>query len=128
LTRDEEAAAEANRLVVIFGASDDLCELRGAIHDEMGAYQEAMLFIDKHGNLLRELEEDDAKVLAKYDLVGVLLRRHEEAVKVNAFWCRGEYSWDYDCTAPHATFDILEDGEKYCRGLVIDLKECGESA
>lgn len=124
LTREEEAVAKANRFVVIFGASDDLCELRGAIYDELGAYQEAMVLIDKDGNLMPEIEDDDIEILKKYDLLDEAIRRHRNAAaKVNAFWCRGEYSWDYDCSVPHATFDVMEEGEKYCRGVVIDLKE-----
>ena len=38
---------------------------------------------------------------------------------IDAVWCEGEYSWTYNTNIPHATFDIYEDGEKYCRGIVF---------
>ena len=34
-----------------------------------------------------------------------------------------DYSWTYKTDIPHSTFDILEDGEKYCRGIVFALDE-----
>lgn len=38
ITKEEEEEAKAAGIVVAFGASDDLVELRGAINDEFGAY------------------------------------------------------------------------------------------
>ncbi len=38
ITKEEEAAAKKAGLVVVYGASDDLVELRGAIEEEVGAY------------------------------------------------------------------------------------------
>jgi hypothetical protein len=38
---------------------------------------------------------------------------------IDAVWCEGEYSWTYKTNIPHATFDIWEDGEKYCKGIVF---------
>ena len=38
---------------------------------------------------------------------------------VDAVWCDGEFCWTYKTNIPHATFDIYEDGEKYCRGIVF---------
>lgn len=42
---------------------------------------------------------------------------------VDAVWCDGEYSWTYDTNIPHTTFDIYEDGEKFCKGIVFDKRE-----
>lgn len=39
---------------------------------------------------------------------------------INAVWCEGEYEWTYKTNIPHATFDIFEDGEKYCKGIVFE--------
>ena len=38
MTKEQEQAAKQNNLLVLFGASDDLLEMRGAIRDEVGAY------------------------------------------------------------------------------------------
>ena len=38
---------------------------------------------------------------------------------IDAVWCEGDYSWTYNTNIPHATFDIYENGEKYCKGIVF---------
>lgn len=40
---------------------------------------------------------------------------------IEAIWGRDDISWQYETELPHATFDIMEDGEVYCRGIVIDM-------
>ena len=35
----------------------------------------------------------------------------------------GDYEWIYLTDIPHETFDIMFEGEKYCRGIVFELKE-----
>lgn len=42
---------------------------------------------------------------------------------IDAVWGKGEFDWTYDTNIPHATFDIFEDGEKHCKGIVFELKE-----
>jgi hypothetical protein len=122
ITRAEELMAKQDGLVVIFGASDDLCELRGAINDESGAYMGATLLISR-GKLLPPLETEAIDVLREHGVYEDVQATREKATKIEAVWGEDGYSWTYRTTAPHATFDITEDGEKYCRGIVIDLKE-----
>lgn len=55
---------------------------------------------------------------------GIVFERGEKYI--DAVWCDGEYSWTYDTNIPHATFDIYEDGEKFCKGLVFDESEVSE--
>ena len=124
ITKAEEAQAKENRLVVIFGASDDLCELRGAIKDEVGAYGDGLVQISREGVLLPEMEDTDEEVLRKYGFLDVLRASRRAAIEVKVWWCVGNgYSWSYETQVPHATFEIMEGTEKYCRGIVIDLKE-----
>lgn len=124
ITEEEELQAKSAGLLVIFGASDDLCELRGAINEEIGAYPgdrpSAVAFI-KGGKLLPEIDDDDEDVLEKYGVLGRLREEREAATKVVARWEDDGYSWTYETDASHATFDILDGGEKYCRGIVLDL-------
>ena len=42
---------------------------------------------------------------------------------MKAVWGEEGYSWTYETAIPHATFEILEDEEKYCRGIVFDIKD-----
>jgi hypothetical protein len=126
ISREEEKAARQDGLVVLFGASDDLCELRGAIHDEVGAWQGAEILISKSGDLLKHIEEDEAEVLKKYRVLHIVESARKAAVKVTANWCKTqEFSWMLETSTPHAEFDIMEDGEGFCRGVIIDLKELG---
>jgi hypothetical protein len=48
-------------------------------------------------------------------------RVYEDGEKyIDAVWCEGEYSWTYRTNIPHATFDIYEGSETYCRGIVFE--------
>ena len=42
---------------------------------------------------------------------------------IDAVWCDGEYAWTYKTNIPHATFDIYDSKEKYCKGIVFDMRE-----
>lgn len=124
ITHAEVAEAKKSGLVVIFGYSDDNCELRGAINDEVGACQGATVLIGQRGTLLLEIERGDAEILEKYGVLNTALTTRKQATKIEALWCKEpDYSWTYKTEAPHATFEIMEDGEPWCRGIVIDLKE-----
>ena len=39
--------AKENRLVIMFGRSDHLLEMRGAIWDELGAWKDRVLYFDR---------------------------------------------------------------------------------
>lgn len=114
ITKDEERLAKDAGLVVLFGASDDLAEFRGAIHDEAGCYDGGDLVL----------------VDGKPYEFGVCDCRHADAADkaakargalIRAHWCLNEWSWSYETTIQHATFDIFEDDEPYCRGIVFDV-------
>jgi hypothetical protein len=123
ITNQENALAKANRLLVVYGASDDLCELRGAIEDEAGVYTGGTVVI-ADGKILPEIDDDDIEILKKYGVLGTARKIYESSLNIEALWCKEEeYSWTFKTDAPHASFEVIEDGEKYCRGIVIDLKE-----
>ena len=119
MTMAEKKAASEAHLIVIFGASDDLVELRGWVDDELGAYDGTVFMIHANGVCppWEDFDEkDDEEMCRQYfiDKAG--------ARKVEALWCAEPgYSWTYRTDVPHATFEIVEDGEPYCRGIVIDV-------
>lgn len=116
LTNDEQDQAKAAGLLVIFGASDDLMELRGTVNDEVGCYYGGTALIDSKG-LLPERDNVDSD-----DELKDLFAREPDAKKVEALWAAEPgYSWTYKTEVPHATFEIIEDGAPYCRGIVIDV-------
>ncbi|UZW13216.1 hypothetical protein OSC52_15370 [Clostridium pasteurianum] len=111
ITKDEEKLAKELGLVVVFGYSDDNAEFRGAIYDEAGCYGGGEIFINKDG-LIEECECD-----CKYFKLA-----KEKAKVIRAIWDK-EYCWKYETNIPHAEFEIFDDGEKFCKGIVFDIKD-----
>lgn len=102
-------------LVAVFGASDDLMEFRGAIHDEIGAWSGATAYLDDGGLLENKCGQDDCPYFEA---------SRETARTIEALWDPGEdMSWAYNTDIPHATFLINEDDEIYCRGIVFRLAD-----
>ena len=114
--------AKAAGLIVIFGARDDLMEFRGFVDDERGAPTVAL--IDAKGVLpFREDIEHDDEALKDY------FARAPQVRADDALWAKEEgYSWTYRTDVPHVTFEIVDDGETYCRGIVIDAADLGGAA
>lgn len=120
ITKEEEKIAKENGLVVVFGASDDLMEFRGAIDDEFDCYEGGDALVDSEGVLPdKDQIEDDDEELEEW------LKRKKKAVKITSVFCPKDIdaSWIYKTKIPHATFDIKEDGELYCRSIVFNLKD-----
>lgn len=98
-------------LVAIFGASDDLMEIRGAVYDECGA--EA--WFTNTGLLHNDCENDNCPAHA---------RAKTSALRVRALWCEEPpFSFTYATDIPHETFVVMEDHEPYCRGIVFALAD-----
>lgn len=123
---DEQRLAAKHGLVVVFGYSDDNVEFRGWIYDETGAYGakgKAIRFtID--GKILREPSEEEREVLEKFGVLDDVLNSPETA-SVRVWWRREENSpcWTFEANFPHATFEVKEDDELFCRGLVFKLED-----
>jgi len=113
VTAAESRLFRDNGLVVVFGASDGLIEFRGAIDDELGAY----------GGTAVPLT--DSGLLVECDCECPHYRKAKDrAVHLRAIWDDGSgWSWKYQAPFPHVQFDILEDGEPYCRGIVFKLAD-----
>lgn len=118
ITKDHIEAAKASGLVIVYGASDDLMEFEGAIRDEFGCYSGGTALVDAKGLLpdRENIEEDDELEL--------FFKRKALAMKIEALWCREDgYCWTYSTDIPHATFDVLDGEDHYCRGIVFALAD-----
>lgn len=100
LTKELEEKAKQNGIVIVFGASDDLAEIRGAMHDEIGCYKGTTIYLNCEPS-------EDAMSKCK---------------PIKAIWDRDNIPWQYETEIPRETFNILEDGDVYCIGIVFDLK------
>lgn len=107
ITRDEECIAKESNLVIVFGYSDDCIEFRGAIEEELGCFDGGDFWINKKC------------------VVGALAGEVPDGVKtISAVWCgKSGASWEYETEIPHDTFNIYEDGELYCVGIVFSLED-----
>ena len=97
-------------LVAVFGASDDLTEFDGAIREEAGGYGGASHRLTKRGLAENRCGEGDR-----------CPNWTAGEPNIHARWCPPGFdgSWLIETELPHATFDIMEDDELYCRGVVI---------
>lgn len=109
-------------LVAVFGASDDLMEFRGAIYDELGAYDGTVAKVDREGIVP---SWDAVSDTGDEDQAADYFRRKSSGVEIEAVWApeKPDASWLIKSAIPHATFDILEDGDLYCRGIVFALAD-----
>jgi hypothetical protein len=114
---DSQIIAEAKEagIVIVFGASDDLMELRGAVDDEIGCYDGGTIFFTPSG-LVKNICDNETCPYAE--------KEKNNAIPIHALWCEeSDYSWTYKTEIPHETFEILEDEERYCLGIVFRLSD-----
>lgn len=106
-------------LVAVYGASDDLMEFEGAIRDELSAWEGTTAYLDANGLLHNDCENDRCPHFEKLKA---------GAATIKAIWDKDGFSWVYETAIPHVTFEVMEDDEPYCRGIVFALKDAGGAA
>ncbi|MFS1704298.1 hypothetical protein [Alteromonas sp. AMM-1] len=117
-TREVIQKAIDNSLVIVYGASDDLMEFEGAIVEEIGVYDGGTAYVYKCGVLGSRDDLDTDEELELW------FKNKSDSKPIEAKWCDDDnYSWTYQTDIPHATFDIVEGDEKYCRALVFSVDE-----
>lgn len=114
---EERQAADAG-LVVAYGYSDDNVELRGAIDSEVGAWNGATIRITPNGVL-----EDPACDSAENCNCPYFAAAKNAAKTIEAVWGTGGVSWTFKTDIPHETFNIYEDGELFCVGIVFSVED-----
>lgn len=129
MTKEQEQAAKQNNLLVLFGASDDLLEMRGAIHDEVGAYDGGEYVLVLAGELYADAEEENTYHKAIGHEVIPMSDEYDNDDNprlIRAEWCPEDYpelSWRIFSNTPCALFTIKYNGNPCSEGIVIDLDE-----
>ena len=120
-SKDVARRAKDAGLVIVWGNSDDLLEFRGAIHEELGAWRGLRVMLDAQGII----PSRDELLFASNDGLIRHANREKTSVEIHAVWCasRGVPPWTLKTSIPHATFDIMEDGECQSRGIVFRLAD-----
>lgn len=116
LTGVEEQQAKELGFIIIFGASDDLVEFRGAIDEEVDCDNGRTVYLNKNG-IFEECEDNCIHSQ----------KAKEKTIRLRTLFDAGNgYIWEYkfeDKNIKYETFDILEDGEKYCKGIIFNINE-----
>lgn len=124
------AQAKAAGILIVCGASDDLVEFYGAWRDEAGAGNNTEVLIDATGVLPSwdsVSGESDEEQAAEWHV------RKRGARIITTLWAPkdddgNEYaSWAYKTDIPHSTFDVMDDGDLYCRGICFALADLAKA-
>ena len=119
ITADEATQAKIAGLVVVHGGSDDQIYFAGAICDEGYCYDGRKILFDAKGVLPSWDSASESEESAQE-----YFERKAKARTIEALWDNEPgYSWTYKTDIPHETFEIVEDGEPYCRGIVFNVGE-----
>ena len=126
LKREEEAELKAEGYVAVFGASDDLLEFSGAIDDEAGAWNGASVKLcQKQDGEFAVFSEDENDETKEFNRKQISCMRNIKVIrypknKKGECWA----SWLIEPDdIPHLHFDIMEDGDLFCRGTIFSAKE-----
>ena len=116
---DLAGGARDHRIVIVYGASDDLMVLAGALDNEVGCYDGGAALVHKGKLLANDCGDEECPYFKK-------LKR--KAWKIKALWEEEPDStvvWTYhlpkDREARAVTFMVHADGNPWCRGVVFKL-------
>jgi len=120
ISRAECDLAKQAGLIVLCGASDDLILMYGVVNDEIGMYNGGAFRLTAEGPL-EEWGADEEK--SKLDALEWFRRSRLPCVLIYAMWSEGGYSWVISADIPREPFVIMEDGEEFCRGIVLKVAD-----
>ena len=117
--KEEIKKAKENGLVIVFGASDDLIEFRGAIDDEAGVWNGGTVHIDANG--IFKAPDCNCDV----DTCPYLAAARDRCKKIKAVWGPEgkDVAWAYETDIPHSDFVIFDGEEPYCEGIVFSIDD-----
>ena len=118
--RETQDAKDAG-LVVVYGYSNDNVEFCGAINDEVGSYDGGTVYLTENGIL-----EGPACSCAEDCDCPYFDAARKKAKTIKAVWHdEGGPCWTFETDIPHDTFNIYEDGELFCVGIVFSMEHLG---
>lgn len=107
ISEEDCQEAKDNKLVVVFGYSDDVVVFKGAFDGEFNSGSDETFFLVGDAIFSEETLDEDGEVLAT----------------VNAkFSTREEYYWTMTVKGlDFCSFDVCRDGDPFCKGAVFKL-------
>jgi hypothetical protein len=104
---------------IIYGYSDDCILVEGTVADQAGAYGGGTFYVDSQGFLPLNSDLTLGEEVTTLNECRKLVRRFGKSVKVEVIMEQDGYYWQYKTDWPHKTFEIKEDGEPWCKGIVF---------
>ena len=89
----------------------------GAIYDQVGCFGGGTAYLTNKGLLENCCNDSECPYFQKIK---------STASTIKAVWCEEEgeeFAWTYKTSIPHETFEILDDGDKFCKGIVFALDD-----
>jgi hypothetical protein len=114
INKDLAQEIKESGLVVIYGASDDLMEFEGVISDELGVYDGDTIYVYSKG-IFPYWDIDDVEDLDSWN------EERKKAIAIEAIWDKDNISWQYKTRIPHVIFNIVEDDNIYCKGIIFEM-------
>lgn len=116
-TEIDREAAKAG-LVVVYGAGRDMVTFIGAIGGEADVPEGGVIHLDADGLL------PDVDAVSENDLPAYYDRKRMSYL-IDAEWEQNGFKWSFTTTIPHHRFIVMNEGERYCRGIVFDFASIG---
>lgn len=111
LNRNDILEAKEKWIVIVYWASDDLCELDWAICDEVWCWEWWDVYFYQWKVLRNECSSD----CPYFDILVAQAKSSWNHIEIIS-----DDNWrSYKTTIQHETFDILEDWELYCKWIVF---------
>lgn len=127
LSNEDKKLLEKDGIVAVFGYSDDNIELEGAIYDELPAYDEKTYYwFGKYfvsNNRINEFLDyvDDEFYVFKPILEPLFKNNFERSYIISK---PGENcQFEYETNIPCEWFNVMEDGNLYCKGFVFNKND-----
>lgn len=116
---------EDSGVVCVYGASDDLCVMVGAIHDEFDCYNGTTLYWNGKDFFNKTQKEEflgyvDDQYPEFFEMCQKLFKDNVSYIKIED---GKDCQFEYETNIPCERFNIMEDGELYCSGLLFYLKD-----
>lgn len=104
--------AKQDRLIIVWGTEGDTIEFSGALFGSVPCYDGCIIYLDNVGIIKNECSNEDCPYFLEKIKYAVML--------VKGHWCAtSDYTWTCATNVPCEGFDVFQDGEKYCRGIVF---------
>lgn len=128
LSKEEEAQAKLDGVIIIFWASDDLAEVHWYFRDEVWCRDWGMVYIDEEDVQFPDNEEcNRCKDNMERSCKQVSVIRDTVIDKWDVEKKEVPVSWRYETDIPHEKFLIMEDEDVYCEGIVFEYKHLKKS-